>query len=193
MIRSAQHEARYRQPCLLSLPTQQTLLPMALAPARTAQHLQPSPKVRARQFLPPSHNLDLLLAMPIMLSMDEASSLLCSSSTQSLKLARSDDGDFRRRLAGLLLLVKFEWTGRGALLAAAAAPAGHWAAGDEPRGCRAPKRQPHLDSYASISTSGTPAPLATCGARHQRCLQDGPQAFAWSCQGWHSRFCVCPG
>ena len=49
VIRSAQHEARYRQPCLLSLPTQQTLLPMALALARTVRHLQPSPKVKACQ------------------------------------------------------------------------------------------------------------------------------------------------
>ena len=75
-------EARYRQPCLLSLPTQQTQLPMALAPARTVRHLQPSLKVAARQCLPPAHKLDLLLIMPVMPSMYEAFTLLCSDQTQ---------------------------------------------------------------------------------------------------------------
>ena len=82
VICSAQHEARYRQPCLLSLFTQQTQLPMALAPARTVRHLQPSLKVAARQCLPPAHKLDLLLIMPVMLSKYEAFTLLCSDQTQ---------------------------------------------------------------------------------------------------------------
>ena len=99
---SAQHEARYRQPCLLSLPAQQTLLPMALAPARTVRHLQPSPKVKARQCLPPAHNLDLLLLMPVMLSMYKGSVLLASSRGN---LVSSNGGDFRRHLAGVLLHV----------------------------------------------------------------------------------------